>query len=79
MRLCDFPDGLTILANLVGNPPAVRFIVDNIVTRTERVAPFSIAGDEDDTFNRWNPPIGRKVRIEARINRDRYYVDARFI
>ncbi len=79
VRLSDNPDGFTIIADVVGNEPVVRFVVNNQIIRTERIAPFSIVGDSDDKCNRWNPPMERQVRIEALVKRHWYHANARFV
>lgn len=78
INLAEYPNGLTVLANVVGHARAVRFYADGQVIRTERVRPFSIAGDEFGEFNRWKPPIGREVSVEAVILGDRYKVQVQF-
>ncbi len=79
MLLRDFGHGFMILANVVGNPPAVHFIVDTVITRMERVAPFYVAGDKDSMFIRWNPLKGRTMRIVACVSRHRWHAQTRFI
>ena len=80
VRLSDYPHGLTILARVVGAPPAVRFVVDGHTQRTDRTAPFSISGgDATDSYNPWRPALRRTLRIEACTRKSAYSVQVRCV
>lgn len=79
VNLEEYAHGFTILAHLVGEASPVRFFVDGHVERTERYAPYAIAGDTGGVFNRCMPPIGRSIWIEAQVKEERYGVKVRFV
>ncbi|MGB2820418.1 MAG: hypothetical protein WBF17_05520, partial [Phycisphaerae bacterium] len=49
---------LNVIARTDGDVAAVRFSVDGKAGKTEKTAPYALAGDTDGDFNAWTPSIG---------------------